>query len=89
MNARDLFQLSVRIVGLVFLYVGLRAIPPALTLLLHGSSLSELHTSEPSAFSRIISALVMVGWPMLLAWWLIGGAPLLMRIAYRDKPTGG
>ena len=30
----------------------------------------------------------MVGWPLLVAWWLVRGAPLLMRLAYRDEASG-
>jgi hypothetical protein len=37
----------------------------------------------------LLSALFMVGWPLLLAQWLIRGAPLVMRIAYPDAPASG
>jgi hypothetical protein len=73
MKPKDLFSLAVRILGLVFLYHGLSALPTLL----------------PTAFSRTVGglfiAVLMVGWPLLLAYWLLRGAPLLMRIAYPDE----
>lgn len=81
MNSRDMFQLAVRILGLVFLYQALHAIPVAFSLLVHAPAVSE----PPSFFGRLVSTLVMVGWPLLLAWWLVRGAPLLMRIAFRER----
>lgn len=74
MNSRDLFLLAVRILGLVFLYHGLTALPTTL--------LSAFVTLFGRSFLGFLGMSFMALWPLLLAWWLIGGAPLLMRLAY-------
>lgn len=88
MTEKNLFNLAVRILGLVFLYLALQAIPVAISLLFTASSADPTLTTQTSRSmntSRIIGALVMVLWPLVLAIWLIRGAPLLMRLAYGDR----
>ncbi len=71
MNSKDIFSLAVRILGLAFLYRGLSALPIVLPTLFGG-------------FGNAIMCALTVGWPLLLAWWLLRGARLIMRIAYPD-----
>ena len=72
MKPKDLFSLAVRVLGLVFLYHGLSVLPTLLT------------TALSRSIGSLFIAFVMVGWPLLVAYWLLRGAPLLMRIAYPD-----
>ena len=74
MKPRDLFLLAVRILGLVFLYHGLTALPTAVI----GAFTSLFGRS----FLGFLGMSVMGLWPLLLAFWLIRGAPFLMRLAY-------
>jgi len=73
MKSKDLFKLAVQILGLVFLYRGLSALPTVIELVLMGS------------FVHSAVAVLGIAWPLVVAWWLLGGAPLLMRRAYPDS----
>ena len=72
MKSKDIFILAVRVLGLVFLYHGLSSMPTIL----------------PLAFARSIGnwfiSVIMVAWPLVLAYWLVRGAPLLIRIAFSE-----
>ena len=74
MKTRDLFLFAVRILGLVFLYHGLSALPTSIF-----SAFGALFARAPWAFFSIGFTAT---WQLALAWWLIGGAPLLMKRAY-------
>ncbi len=71
MKPKDILNLAIRILGLAFLYRGLSAIPIAPAALF-------------GSVGTAIMAVLTVGWPLLVAYWLLRGAPLLMRIAYPD-----
>jgi hypothetical protein len=88
MKTKDIFNLAVRLLGLVFLYHGLQAFPAAAALFMRAFP-HELgpHVSEPMNMGRFFAAFFMIGWPLFLAQWLVRGAPLLMRIAYPDAVT--
>ena len=77
MKPKDMFSLAVRILGLAFLYQGLLALPTALRFSLFVAN-----------FGNLIAGVLSVGWPLAVAYWLLRGAPLLMRIAYpeTDEP---
>jgi len=70
MKPGDLFKLAVRVLGLVFLYRGLSALPTVIPLML------------TSAIGNFVISLLLVVWPLAIAWWLMGGAPLLTHRAY-------
>jgi hypothetical protein len=74
MKPKDLFNLAIRVLGLVFLYHGLSALPALIPLILSAVVL-------PFAVAALMAA-----WQFLLAYWLLRGAPLLMRIAYPETP---
>src|SRR5687767_8139713 len=88
MKTKDIFSLAVRLLGLVFLYHGLQAFPAAAALFIRAFP-HELgpHVSEPMNMGRFFAALLMVGWPLFLAQWLVRGAPLVMRLADADAPA--
>jgi len=69
MKPKDIFILVIRVLGLVFLYHGLSALVPLLF--------------SAAILPFAVSALMVV-WQLLLAYWLLRGAPLLMRIAYPE-----
>ena len=68
MKPKDIFQLAVRLLGLVFLYHGIQTLP----MLISNSGWA------------LVYLLLQFG----MAWWLIGGATLLIKHAYPDEnPT--
>ena len=73
MKPRDIFGLAVRLLGLFFLYLGLRSVPPVL----------DLEAIENAGKSDIINAILPIAFNLLVAWWLLGDG-LLMRRAYPD-----
>ena len=77
MKPKDIFNLIVRLLGIVFLYQALAKVPFAFQAFFAGFP----HLSWPGPFS----ALVMVGWPLLVGYWLLRGAPPVVRIAYPDE----
>ena len=86
MKTKDLFALAIRLLGLVFLYHGLRNLPPAIVQIL-GSFPQDLGQGirAHGSFGKFIGGIVMVAWPLLVAGWLLRGASFIMRMAY---PTG-
>ena len=73
MKSKDLFKLAVRLLGLVFLYHGLLGLPTLLQLIFFSAG-----------SGNIIMSILMLAWPLLVAYWLLRGAPLLIRIAYPE-----
>ena len=77
MKPRDILNLAVRLMGLIFLYQGLQALPTAVV---------QLCGAIPNVNSGMIfPSVVMAGWPLLVAYWLLRGAPPIMRTAYPDS----
>jgi hypothetical protein len=74
MNPKSTFILAVRILGLVFLFRGLAALPSLLSIFSSGS------------FGNFFSEIVMIAWPFVVAFWLVRGAPLLVHVAYQNSP---
>jgi hypothetical protein len=73
MKPRDIFGLAVRLLGLFFLYLALRAV----------ASVLDWEAIENAGKSDIINAILPIIFNLLVAWWLLGGG-LLMRRAYPD-----
>jgi hypothetical protein len=73
MKPKDIFGLAVRLLGLLFLYFGLRAVMPMLDLEL----LKHPDTDD------IINGLLPVAFNLAIAWWLFGGG--LVRRAYPES----
>jgi len=70
---KDIFSLAVRLLGLVFLYLGLSAVTPLL----------DFGAIETAGKSDIITAILPIVFNLLVAWWLLGGG-LLIRRAYPE-----
>lgn len=77
MSAKDVFSVAIRIVGLLFLYQGLSAIPAAL--------MNFCPIFPHFNFRSLIPSLFLIGWPLVVAWYLIKGAPRLMKLAYGEE----
>ncbi|HEV2455944.1 MAG TPA: hypothetical protein VGY98_16895 [Verrucomicrobiae bacterium] len=75
MKPKDIFGLAVRLLGLVFLYFGLRAVIPML----------DLELIENPDKSDIINGLMPVVFNVAIGWWLLGGG--LVRRAYPEPKT--
>jgi len=78
MKAKEIFGIAVRLIGLIFLYQGLSAVPSA--------AASICPVFPHFYFRNLLPSLWLVGWPLLMAYWLVRGAPWLMRLAFRDQP---
>ena len=77
MKAKDIFGLALRLIGLMFLYQGLNLFPTAL---------SSICPVFPHIYWRnIIPSIILVGWPLLVAYWLIRGGQPLLKLAYGDE----
>ena len=85
MNSKEIFSAAVRIIGLAFAYHGLSEIPPAIIRFCPAFPIPfrylGFRTLIPSAFDIAI--------PLLIAYWMIRGAPWLMRLAYREEEARG
>jgi hypothetical protein len=77
MKPRDIFALSVRLIGLIFLYQGLQAVPAAVA--------NVCLLFPHFIFRNLLPSLWLVGWPLLIAYWFVRGAPRLLRLAYGDE----
>lgn len=75
MKPRDIFGLAVRLLGLLFLYFGLRAVMPLL----------DIELIENSDKTDLIDGLMPVVFNLAVGWWLLGGG--LVRRAY-PEPRG-
>jgi len=73
MTPKSLFSLAVRVLGLVFLYRALTALPELLSIF------------STDSFRSSLGTIIMIAWPLVVAFWLIRGAPLLIRIAYPNS----
>jgi len=74
MKPKEIFSLAVRLLGLMFLY----------------QSLSEVPNVLPGMFGNrgmFVLGVFVIVWPLVVAFWLFRGAPLIMRIAFRDTPS--
>jgi hypothetical protein len=68
MKGKEIFELAVRLLGLVFLYHGLAEFPGII--------------AAVTSFSII--GIIITIWPLFVAFWLIQGASWLVNIAYPD-----
>jgi hypothetical protein len=74
MKPKDIFGLAVRLLGLLFLYFGLRAVMPMLDL--------EIYQNPDKVY--ITNGLMPIVFNLAVAWWLLGGG--LVRRAYPPEP---
>jgi hypothetical protein len=77
MKSKEIFALAVRLIGLLFLYQGLTAVPTA--------AASICPVFPHFYFRNLLPSLWIVGWPLLVAYWFVRGAPWLMRLAFSNE----
>ncbi len=70
---KDIFGLAVRLLGLVFLYFGLSAVPPLL----------DFGAIETVGRGDLLNTILPIVFNLAVAWWLMGGG-LLIRRAYPE-----
>ena len=73
MKPKDIFGLAVRLLGLLFLYFGFRAVIPML----------DIELIENPDKNDIINGLMPIVFNLAVAWWLLGGG--LARRAYPES----
>jgi len=78
MTTKDIFSVVIRIVGLGFLYQGLAFVPVAITRFCPIFPIPFRYLD----FRSLLPSLFQIGWPLTVAWWMLRGAPWLMRLAY-------
>lgn len=76
MNSRDLFQLAVRLLGLVFMYHGVMS--------LAGFCGVIYATIQAQSIFLLIQGLVVAGLPLAAGYWCVCGAGPLMQVAYPE-----
>lgn len=74
MKPHDIFNVAIRLIGLLFLYQGLSAVPAAF----HNFCPAFPHFN----FRSLLPSLFLVGWPLVVGLWMVKGAPWLMKKAY-------
>jgi len=74
---KEIFSLAVRLLGLYFLFVGLKD--------LDVQTLMDVATLKDDSLEDIISAILPVVFNLGIAWWLLG-RPWLIRRAYPEAP---
>ncbi len=79
MKPPEIFKIALRLLGLVFLYHGLLPLPMTVVQIISAFA----NRNVPQA----LFTLIMLAWPLFLAWWLLRGAPLLVRLAYPEIKT--
>jgi hypothetical protein len=81
MKPKDIFGLIVRLVGLIFLYESAEKVPLAVSI-----AFSGFKTISGNGF---LNVLLMVGWPLAVAYWMLRGAPPISRLAYPEQAKEG
>jgi hypothetical protein len=87
MKQKEIFNLAIRLLGLLFLYHGLQSLPAAVATILAafprqvGAGVRTMMN-----YGAFIQGFFTTGWPLLMAFWLIRGAPYIMELAYPEEP---
>jgi hypothetical protein len=83
MNVRELFKgifcLVIRLIGVAFLYQALEAVP-IIFATVYAVPWSLGHKD-------LITRLLMMAWQLAVAYWLVRGAPQLVRLAYPEADS--
>jgi hypothetical protein len=74
---KEIFSLAIRLLGLYFLFVGLKD--------LDVQTLMDVATLKGDSLEDIISAILPVVFNLAIAWWLLGRTWLIRR-AYPEAP---
>jgi hypothetical protein len=84
MKSRDIFEVCVRIMGLLFLYKALSSVPDAL---MNFCPLLPPPTWRILNFRSLLPSAIYVGFPLAIGWWMLRGAPWLMKRAFPEKSS--
>lgn len=84
MKPKDIFGLAVRLLGLVFLYLGLRDLAPAVKQLIDLAGTEN--PDRDDVIYAVISGPLPLAFNLVIAWWLLQ-SKLLIRWAYPQGPT--
>ncbi len=79
--ARLIFNLVVRLLGLAFIYHGLASVPTAIA--------SFCPVFPNFIWRNFLPSFIFVVWPLLAGYWLLRGAPWLMRLAFPEEIRPG
>ena len=77
MKPRDIFGLVIRLLGVLFFYRAAERVPLVWSVL----SMGLRHF----AWAMFFDSLFMVIWQLAVAWWLVKGAPPVMKWAYPNN----
>lgn len=75
--ARVIFNLVVRLLGLAFIYHGLASVPTAVA--------SFCPVFPNFIWRNLLPSFIFVAWPLVAGYWLLRGAPWLMRVAFPEE----
>ncbi len=80
--SKEIFGLVLRLIGITLIYQGLIAVPNAISSFCPG--LTHFY------WRNVIPALLVVGWPLFVGYWLIRRTPRFMDLAYGQvsEPPG-
>ncbi len=81
MKSEDILVLAVRLLGLVFLYHALEPGNVSAILEAFPHRLGD-HVSTTMDQGKLLRVMANIGWSLLMAYWLIRGAPLVVRVGY-------
>jgi hypothetical protein len=77
MKPREILELVVRLMGVVFLYQALASVP---------SAIANFCPIFPHLnFRSLFPSAILIGCPLIIGWYLFKGAPWLMAQAYPEK----
>jgi hypothetical protein len=79
MKKQDVFEIAIRVLGLVLLYDGINGVPAAV--FASCDAIQSMHVA------RLFMSLSVAAWPLLAGYYMLRGAPLIMRIACADAPV--
>ncbi len=88
MKSKEIFGLAVRLLGLVFLYHGLREFPAALARISAAFPRDLGDVVIPMDTSGVFAGTLLAGWPLFIAWFLLRRSSLVVRMAYRHTGPG-
>jgi hypothetical protein len=80
MKPKDILGLVVRLLGVLFLYRAVEAVPMVWRVVSMGSRAFN--------WSLFFDSILIVAWQGAVAWWLIKGAPPVMNWAYPVENKG-
>lgn len=79
MKSKDIFGLLVRFFGLIFFYQALGTLQLVLTNLFFGTG--HFWRNLLNLVPSLLNVVLLV----VISWWMVRGAPWLIRLAYREE----